>query len=92
MGNTFEVDTDHKPLVPLPTGYRTTAPLRIERIRVRLQGFNYRLNEADYHSRHPELLATQKCQTCKSQAGFEVSEPAEEFDKDIMVIVKIFSA
>ena len=28
MGGTFEVDTDHKPLVPLLSGYRTTAPLR----------------------------------------------------------------
>ena len=44
IGNTFEVDTDHKPLVPLFSGYRTTAPLRIERMRVRLQGFNYRIN------------------------------------------------
>ena len=72
MGDTFEVDIDHKPLVPLLSGYRTTAPFRLERIRVRLQGFNYRLNyvpgkkegaennEADYHSRHSEPLATQK--------------------------------
>ena len=44
MGNMFEVDTDHNPLVPLLSGYRTTAPLRRERICVRLQGFNYRLN------------------------------------------------
>ena len=28
MADTFEVDTDHKPLVPLLSGYRTTAPLR----------------------------------------------------------------
>jgi len=61
MADTFEVDTDHKPLVPLLAGYRTTAALRLERIRVRLQGFNYHLNyvpgkkegadnnEADYH-------------------------------------------
>ena len=44
MGNTLEVDTDHKPLVPLLSGYTTTAPLCIEKIRVHLQGFNYRLN------------------------------------------------
>ena len=79
MGDTFEVDTDHKPLVPLLSGYRTTAPLHLERMRVRLQGFNYRLNclprkkegsennEADYHSRHPEPLATQKSQASKTQ-------------------------
>ena len=100
MGNTFEVDADHKPLVPLLSGYRTTAPLRIERICVRLQGFNYRLNyvpgkkagpennEADYHSRHPEPLAMQKSQTSKSLAEFELRETVEEFEKDIMAIVK----
>ena len=69
MGDTFEVDTDHIPLVLLLSGYRTTAPLRIERIHIHLQGFNYHLNyvpgkegvennEADYHSWHPEPLAT----------------------------------
>ena len=100
MGSTFQVDTDHKPLVPLLSGYRTTAPLHIERIRVRLQGFTYRLsyvprkkggsenNEADYHSRHPEPLAKQKSQTCKSQAEFELREKVEEFETYIMAVVK----
>ena len=100
IGNTFEMDTDHKPLVPLLSGYRTTAPLRIERIRVRLQGFNYRINyvpgkkagsennEADHHSRHPEPLARQKSQDGKSPAEFELMETVEEFEKDIMAIVK----
>jgi len=75
MADTFEVDTDHQPLVPLLSSYKTTTPLRLERIR-----FNYRLNyvpgkkegvennEADYHSRHPESLAMQKSQASKNQA------------------------
>jgi len=99
MGDTFEVDTDHKPLVPLLSGYRTTAPLHLERIRVRLQGFNYRLNyvpgkegaennEADYHSWRPEPLATQRSQASKNQAEFELRETVEEFEKDVMAIVK----
>ena len=100
IGNTLEVDTDHKPLVPLFSGYRTTAPLRIERMGVRLQGLNYRINyvpgkkagsennEADYHSRHPEPLARQKSQDGKSPAEFELRETVEEFEKDIMAIVK----
>ena len=95
VGDTFEVDTDQKPLVPLNSGYRTTAQLRIERIHVRSQGFNYRHNyvpgkkegaennEADYHLRHPEPLAMEK-----SQAEFELRETVEEFKKDIMAIVK----
>jgi len=32
MVNILEVDTDHKPMIPLLSGYRTTAPLRLERI------------------------------------------------------------
>ena len=44
MEDTFEVDSDHKPLVALLSGYRTTAQVRIERIRVHLEGFNYHLN------------------------------------------------
>ena len=33
LRDAFEVDTDHKPLVPLLAGYRTTATLRVERMR-----------------------------------------------------------
>ena len=100
MADTFEVDTDHKPLVPLLSGYRTTAPLRLDRIRVQLQGFNYCLNfapgkkegaennEGDYHSRHSEPLAMQESQASKNQAEFELREMVEEFEKDIMAIVK----
>ena len=100
MRNTFEVDSNHRSLVPLLSGYRATAPLRLERIRVHLQGFNYCINyipgkkggsennEADYQSRHPEPLAKQKSQACKSQAEFELRETVEEFEKDIMAIVE----
>ena len=100
MGNTFEDDAYYKSLEPPLSGYSTTAPLRIERICVRLQGFNYLLNyvpgkkggsennEADYHSWHPEPLAAKKSHTCKSQAEFELRETVEEFEKDIMAIVK----
>ena len=100
MGDTFEVDTDHTPLVPLLSGYRTTAPLRLERMRVRLQGFNYRLNyvpgkkegvennEADYHSWHPKPLTMEKNPSSQKQAEFELKETVEELEKDIMAIVK----
>ena len=99
LGDAFEVDTDHKPLVPLLSGYRTTAPLRIERMRVRLQGFNFRINyvpgkkagsennEADYNSRHPEPLAAQQDHPSSKQAEFELRETEGEFEKDIMAIV-----
>ena len=45
-------------------------------------------NKADYHSQHAERFPMQKSQACKSQAEFEVRETLEEFEKDIMAIVK----
>ena len=44
LRDTFDIDTDHKPVVPLFASHKITAPLRIERMRVRLQDFSYRLN------------------------------------------------
>ena len=85
--------------MPLLSGYRTTAPLRIERMRLRLQGFNFRVNyvpgkkvgsennEADYNSRHPEPLAAQPDHPSSRQAEFELRETEGEFEKDIRVIV-----
>ena len=99
LGDAFEVGTDHKPLVPLLSGYRTTAPLRIERMRVRLQGFNFRVNyvpgkkagsennEAVYNSRHPEPLAALPDHPSSRQAEFELRETEGEFEKDIRAIV-----
>ena len=66
----FEVDTDHKPPLPLFASYKVTVPLRIELMRVHLQEFDYKLNyvpgkkakaetnKADYNPRHPEPLTT----------------------------------
>ena len=95
----FDIDTDHKPLVPLFMGHKSTAPIRIERMRVRLQGFNYRLNyvagkkagmesnEADYTSRHPEpMTATAKGEHDKPE--FELREMEEVFEQDIRAVVK----
>ena len=100
LRDAFRVDTDHKPLVPLLTSHRATAPLRVERMRIRLQGFNFHLNyvpgknagmennEADFNSRHPEP-------TCDTEKGnnvveteFELKEPKEGFEKDIMAVVR----
>ena len=87
--------------MPLLSGYRTKAPLRLERMRVRLQGFNYRVNyvpgkkagsennEADYNSRHPEPLALQEGHASSKQAEFELRETEGEFEKDNMAIVKL---
>ena len=59
-GIPFTVITDHKPLPPLYNSYKKTGPVRVERHRVRLQGFDFsvkyepgRYNPCDYNSRHP---------------------------------------
>jgi len=56
LRETFELDTDHKSLVPLFASHKATAPLRIEWMSVRLQ-LNYmagkkanaEASEADYN-------------------------------------------
>ena len=74
MGDVFEVDTDHKPLVPLLSGYRTTTPLRSER------GYASAFNALTIAS--IESLAS------KNQAEFELRQTVEEFEKDIITTVK----
>ena len=98
LRDTFEVDTDHKPLLPLFASHKVTAPLTVERMRVRLQGFDYRLNyvpgkkakaetnEADYNSRHPEPLTTEDARAVH-QTEFTVHEDEELFEKDIRAVV-----
>ena len=80
LRDTFEVDTDHKPLLSLFASHKVTAPLQIERMRVRLQGCDYKLNyvpgkkakaetnEADYNSRHPEPIT--RCKRHRDQMQY----------------------
>ena len=60
IGKEFILYTDHKPLVPMLNKPKKNAPFRIERIRLKLLGFNFivehlpgKLNPTDYPSRHP---------------------------------------
>ena len=61
LGSTFTVVTDHKPLVSLYNNPRRPGPFRVERMRLKLQGFSFRviyrsgkLNPTDYTSRQPQ--------------------------------------
>ena len=56
----YTVNTDHKPLVPIYNSYRADIPLRIQKHKLNLQGYNFTLiyepgkdNPTDYTSRHP---------------------------------------
>jgi hypothetical protein len=62
-GSSFQVVTDHKPLVPLFNRPMSKPPLRIERWLLKLQEYEFELtyqqgkfNPADYMSRHPIMM------------------------------------
>lgn len=97
----LETRTDHKPLVPsLLSGCQTTASLRIESMRVRLQGFNFHLNyipgrsagmertDADCNSRHPQLTIATKHRTETEEVVEELSGRHDEFEKGIVAVVQ----
>ena len=74
-GHTFTVVTDHKPLVSLFNLPTKLGPFRVERIRLKLQGFSFivihkpgKSNPSDYLSRHP--LSAQ----CSSTEELEASQ------------------
>ena len=60
IGRQFNVFNDHKALINILNNPKATVPLRIERLTLRLQGFDFKLdhiksagNISDYPSRHP---------------------------------------
>ena len=60
LGKPFEIITDHKPLVYMFNNPKSQTPYRIERIRMKLQGFAFKVihipgptNPTDYISRKP---------------------------------------
>ena len=69
IGGRFDLITDHQPLVSLLNKPLKNAPLRIERMRVKLMGFDFvvkyrpgKSNPADWSSRHPGTLASEEHQ------------------------------
>jgi len=64
LGRHFTVFNDHKALVNILNNSKSTIPLRIERLTLRLQGYQFKLkhvksddNISDYSSRHPYDVA-----------------------------------
>ena len=73
LGKEFVLFTDHTPLVPMLNKPQKNVPSRIERIRLKLQGFNFllkhlpgKLNPSDFPSRHPAPIS-QDDETCISE-------------------------
>ena len=78
LGRDFDVITDHKPLVALYNNPRRPGPFRVERMRLKLQGFSFKvlyragkLNPADYTSRHPLPLSQCSREDLKASAELE---------------------
>ena len=64
LGHAFTVVTDHQPLVCLYNNPRRPGPFRVERMRLKLQGFSFKVvyrpgkfNPSDYTSRQPLPMA-----------------------------------
>ena len=93
----FRVKTDHKPLVPLLSGYQMRTALHIERMRVSLQRFDFHLNYIPGKStvmKRNEMV-TQDTPSQESQSNTERkrrkwwrSRTGEEFKKGIMAVVQ----
>ena len=72
-GKAFTVCSDHTPLMHIFNNLKRTAPFRIERMRLKLQGFSFKVehvsgitNPSDYTSRHP-LPTDPEDDTCISE-------------------------
>ena len=72
LGKGFTVYTDHKPLVSIFNNPKKNSPFRVERLRLKLQGFDFRVehlpgstNPSDYSSRHP-MTTSRRDETCVS--------------------------
>ena len=64
LGKSFNVITDHMPLVSMLNNPRSQMPYRVDRVRLKLQGFDFvvkhmpgKYNPSDYMSRHPDKIS-----------------------------------
>ena len=62
LGRNFTIYSDHKAIINILNNPRSVTPLRIERITLRLQGYDFKLahikgklNISDYPSLHPQI-------------------------------------
>ena len=81
LGRHFTANTDHKSLVNILTNPKSNIPLRIERLALRLQHYDFTLNHvksedniSDYPSRHPH-----------DTPDDELSDTVEEYVNEITV-------
>ena len=90
LGKTFILYTDHKPLVHLLNNPRKNSPFRVERIRLKLQGFQFTveylpgaLNPTDYASRHPNRNDGDKQSSISDELSAYVNQVVKEIELPI---------
>ena len=90
-GTKFEVVVDHKPLVPLYNNDRKNGPVRVQRHKSKLLGFNFTVvyepgsqNPSDFPSRHPAPDREYSRQE-RQDLGVEETEEDEEFSVNRIV-------
>ena len=82
LGRPFTIYSDHKPIVCILNKPKTIVPLSIERLILRLQGYDFKIahissneNISDYSSRHPFAHPLENNQYLKEYVGFVCKNP-----------------
>ena len=93
LGKEFTIYTDHKPLVSLLNNGKKNSPFRIERMRLKLQGFRYhvvhlpgKLNPSDFPSRHPAPLQKHDDSCISDELKVYVNKVIKELDSPISTL------
>ena len=72
LGRQFTIVTDHKPLLPLFNNPRKFGPARVERIRLKLQGFDFTViyRSGETNPRHPLVSDKLSLKEIAEQEGY----------------------
>ena len=77
LGRPFTIYSDHKPIVSILNKPKTLVPLRIERLILRLQDYDFKIphissneNISDYSSKHPFAHPLENNQYLKEYVSF----------------------
>ena len=77
LGQEFTIYSDHKAIINILNNPKSVVPLRIERLTLRLQGYNFKIvnpegemNISDYPSRHPKAETRSNTNSLEDYVNF----------------------
>ena len=80
LGRKFTIYSEHKAIINILYKPRSVVPLRIERLTLRLQGYDFKLahikvelNISDYPSRHPQIENNALSSVLEDNVNFTIS-------------------